>query len=306
MLLAMRVLRGYERLNRPVVAIGNFDGVHVGHRALLGRAVERARALGGEAAVLTFQPHPAKVLAPQFAPPLICTMERKVELFEEVGIDVAVLEPFTRELAGLAPEEFIGKILRDGLGAEEIVVGYDFTYGKKRGGNVETLRAGAGVPVHVIPAVTVDGLVASSTKIREFVLEGRVDGAEMLLGRPFDVDGEVVKGAQRGRELGIPTANIAARGELLPRPGIYVTQSRLPGETHWRPSVTSLGLNPTFGGDKLSLEVHLLDFAGDLYGQVLRTAFRGWLRAEERFTSVEALVDQIKKDIEAARLMLAG
>ncbi len=304
MLDPMRIVRGFTRLDRPVVAIGNFDGVHVGHQALLGRAVERARALGGEAAVLTFDPHPAKLLAPQLAPPLICTLERKLELFAEAGLDTAVVAPFTRELAGLAPEDFVQTILRDGLGVAEIVVGYDFTYGKKRGGNVETLRAGAGVPVHVIPAVTVDGLVASSTKIREFVLEGRVDGAQVLLGRPFDVDGEVVRGAQRGRDLGIPTANIAARGELLPRPGIYVTQSLLPGETAWRPSVTSLGVNPTFGGEKLSLEVHLLDFQGDLYGQVLRTAFRAWLRPEERFTTIEALVAQIRRDIDAARLML--
>ncbi len=230
--------RTIARLERPVVAIGNFDGVHVGHRALLGHAVARAHALGGEAAVLTFDPHPAKLLAPQLAPPLICTLERKLELFAEAGLDAAVLEPFTRELAALAPEEFVTRILRDGLGASEIVVGYDFTYGKKRAGNVETLRTGAGVPVHVIPAVTVDGLVASSTKIREFVLAGRVDGAGLLLGRPFDVDGEVVRGAQRGRELGIPTANIAARGELLPRPGIYATESRQAGEEIWRPSNT--------------------------------------------------------------------
>lgn len=298
----MDVFRGTNQVGRPlrepVVAIGNFDGVHVGHQELLALTVTRARALGGEACVLTFDPHPAKVLAPKLAPPLIATTARKLELLGERGIDVAILEPFTRELAGLSPDEFVEKFLRAGLGAREVVVGYDFTYGQKRAGNTATL--GAAIKTHVVPPVSVDGLVASSTKIRELLHEGNVAGARVLLGRPFDVDGEVVRGAGRGRTIGIPTANVAWSGELLPKPGVYATRVVVDGTRH--DAVTNLGRNPTFvaqGG--LSLEAHILDFDADLYGKRVRVEFISWLRGEERFDGPAALVQQIQRDIATAR-----
>ena len=299
-----------RRLRDPVVAIGNFDGVHVGHRQLLDLTRDRARALGGEAGVLTFEPHPAKVLAPALAPPLLCTPARKRELIAEAEMDALVLEPFTPELASLPPETFIADILVARLGAREVVVGYDFTYGRERGGNVTTLAAAGerhGFAVHVVPQVTVHGLVASSTKIREFLHEGNVAGARLLLGRDFDVDGTVVRGAGRGNTIGVPTANIAAEGELLPRRGVYAVRAQVDGGP-FIDGAANLGTNPTFtasaGG--VSLEVHLLQPVGDLYGRRMRVAFHAWLRAEERFPSVDALVAQIRRDIESARTALAN
>ena len=288
------------------VAIGNFDGVHVGHPRLLALARERAASLGVPSAVLTFEPHPARVLAPSLAPPLLCTPARKRELIAEAGIDHLVLEPFNAQLAALSPEAFVDRILVAGMRARDVIVGYDFTYGRHRAGTIDTLRAtGAarGFAVHVVPQITVHGLVASSTKIREFLLEGNVEGARRLLGRDFDCDGTVVRGEGRGRGIGIPTANITADGELLPRPGIYAVRARVDGV--WHPGAASLGTNPTFvERGPLVLEVHLLDFDGDLYGKRLRIAFHTRLRDEVRFPSVETLVAQIHRDIDAARAAL--
>jgi riboflavin kinase/FMN adenylyltransferase len=298
---------GGPRPRDCVVAIGNFDGVHLGHRRLLALARERADARGGTAAVLTFDPHPARVLAPHLAPPLLCTPRRKRELLAEAGVDLLVLEPFTPALAALEPEEFVDRILVAGLGAIEVVVGYDFTYGRQRRGTTETLRAtGAsrGFAVHVVPQVTVSGLVVSSTKIREFLLEGNVAGARLLLGRDYDVDGQVVRGAGRGQSLGVPTANVIVEGDVLPRPGIYAVWARVDGGERLA-GAASLGTNPTFTpGAPLSLEVHLLDFSGDLYGRHLRVSFHARLRDEERYPSVQALIAQIRKDIEDTRSAL--
>lgn len=294
-------------LRAPVVAIGNFDGVHVGHRRLLELARERARQLGGQSVALSFDPHPAKVLAPRLAPPLICTPERKRELIAACGIDVLCLEPFDTHTAAQSADAFVATTLVGALGAREIVVGYDFTYGKGRSGNTQTLAAAGGehgFAVSVVPQVTVHGLVASSTKIRELLHEGNVAGARLLLGRDFDVDGTVVRGAGRGRDLGFPTANVAVANELLPRPGIYATRVSVGGGP-WGAAATSLGTNPTFGAGALALEAHLLDFSGDLYGQSVRVAFVAWLRGEERFASVEALIEQIGADVVHTREALA-
>ncbi len=291
------------RLRAPVVAIGNFDGVHLGHQRLLDITVARAAALGGAAVVLTFEPHPARVLAPDLAPPLLTTPERKRELIAARGVDALILEPFTPELAALEPEAFVERTLLGALAAREVVVGYDFTYGRARAGTTATLAATPGLAVHVVPQVTVDGLAASSTKIREFVLEGNVAGARRLLGRDFDVDGTVVPGAGRGRKLGVPTANVAVANEVLPRPGIYAARVAVAGGP-WHPAAVSLGTNPTFGAGALVLEAHLIDFHGDLYGHAVRVAFVAWLRGEERFASVDALVTQIHADIARARALL--
>lgn len=296
-------------LRRPVVAIGNFDGVHLGHERLFEVTRARAAAVGGEAVVLTFEPHPAKLLAPALAPPLLTTPEQKLERIAACGIEVCVVLPFTRELAAQSPDEFVRGIIVDGLGAREVVVGYDFTYGHKRAGNVDTLRTEGtrlGFAVHVVPPVTVEGIVASSTKIREFVHEGNVTGARLLLGRPYAVDGRVVRGAGRGRPLGVPTANVATENELLPRPGVYAARvGILDGSGARLGAVVNLGTNPTFVADgRLSLEAHLLDWEGDLYDRRVRVEFLAWLRPEERFPGPEALVAQIRRDIEAARAHL--
>jgi riboflavin kinase / FMN adenylyltransferase len=310
----VEIFAGHRALFRPLaapaVALGNFDGVHEGHARLLSAARAAADRLGGDAVVYTFEPHPARVLAPELAPPLITTTDRKLELLSGAGIDVCVLEPFDRALAEITPEDFARQVLLEVLGARQVVVGYDFTYGHQRRGNVATLRefgARHGVTVEVIDPVTVDGLVVSSSKVRELVAEGDLARARLLLGRDFDVDGRVVRGAGRGRDLGFPTANLALEAELLPAPGIYATRVRVLDDPAgaWLEGAASLGTNPTFGeGAPLVLEVHLLDFGGDLYDRRLRVAFVERLRAEQRFESAGALVAEIRRDVERTREVL--
>ena len=300
------------RLNGAAVAIGNFDGVHLGHQALFAQARKRSPSVA-----LTFEPHPARVLAPQYAPPLICVPERKRELIAGCGISNLIEQPFTREFASLAPDAFVSLLLE--TGATEIVVGHDFTYGKGRAGSVDTLRAAlerGGARLAVVPPVSVDGMVCSSTKVREFVLEGRVEAAAKLLGRPFDLSGEVVRGAGRGRKLGWSTANIRTANELLPEVGVYAVRGRLlPGGAAIA-GAANLGLNPTFRSDAalagaagrppLSLEVHLIDFARDIYGETLRVEFVERLREERRFPGIDALKAQIADDVRRAKILLGG
>ncbi len=321
-----------RRLTRGALAIGNFDGVHLGHRGLFDAAKESARKLGGPSSVLTFEPHPARLLAPEYAPPLISSPARKRELLAEAGVEELVVQPFDRAFAGTEPERFVD--LLAATGAYEVVVGHDFTYGRERAGTVDTLHAslaGRGLRLHVVAPIRVHGLVVSSTKIREFTLEGRVEPAAQLLGRPFDLEGDVVRGAGRGRKLGWPTANIRTEAELLPAVGVYAVRARLvetPTSTPTSTSTTTtyvpptlgppmpgaanLGLNPTFRDDAhagsrrepLMLEVHLLDLDQDLYGRSLRVEFVHRLRDERRFPNVEALKEQIARDVAAARGLL--
>ena len=320
------------QLSRGAVAIGNFDGVHVGHRALFAAAREAGIRTGGPTCALTFEPHPAAVLAPQYAPPSISSPRRKLELLAEAGVDFAVVPHFDLAFARTSAPDFVEKLAATGV--RTVVVGHDFTYGRDRAGNVETLRAAlgaVGIDLKLVAPVTVEGLVVSSTKVREFVLEGRLDAACALLGRPLDLDGEVVRGAGRGRTLGWPTANLRyPDGQLLPAIGVYAVRARQieaeatseeQGElTPARlgavlSGAANLGLNPTFreanaGGSgqrpPLLLEVHLIDFAGDLYGKTLRVEFVKRLREERRFGGVEALKTQIAADVIEARRILSA
>ncbi len=296
-------------LRKPAVAIGNFDGVHLGHRALLEEAQRLACASGGQSVALTFDPHPARFFAPTLAPPMLTPLSRRIELLQEAGIEVVLVEPFTAELAAMAAETFVEQVLAKDIGARHVVVGADFSFGKGRRGNttlLASLGAGLGIGVSVIPQVTASGLVCSSTKIREFVLEGRVEGATLLLGRPFEIDGTVMPGAGRGHKLGIPTANLAPDGEILPRPGVYAGRAcRLDGERAWFAAAISIGSNPTFVSEapepQLFVEAHLLDFAGDLYGARLRLAFVARLREQRHYPKVEDLVAEIGRDIARTR-----
>jgi riboflavin kinase/FMN adenylyltransferase len=315
----MEIFEGHRALFRPLhapaIAIGNFDGVHLGHQRLLAAARAAASALGGDAVAFTFEPHPAVVLAPHKAPPLITRLPRKLELLEQAGLSACVLEPFTRELAGMAPEAFLQSILVEILGARHIVVGYDFTYGRDRAGTTETLRAfghAHGIGVDVIPPVEVGGVVVSSTRVRALVRAGDMPGAAALLGRDFDLDGTVIRGAGRGARIGIPTANLAVDSELLPQGGVYAVRVQIldandlpTGAGRLVPAVANLGTNPTFvDRAELSLEVHLLDFSADLYDRRLRVHFVERLRGEQRFPGVDALLAQIRADIAAARVLL--
>jgi riboflavin kinase/FMN adenylyltransferase len=301
-----------RRLHEPAVAIGNFDGVHLGHQRLFEEALGRARGRGAEAVVLTFEPHPAKVLNPSLAPPLITTTRRKLELIAEAGIDVCVVEPFDMTLAALAPTEFVDRVVVGALGAREVCVGHDFTFGRARGGNTTLLAElgrdpARGFAVSVLPPVTSGGMVCSSTKVREFVLEGKPDGAALILGRDPELEGEVVTGAGRGRTIGVPTANLRPDNELVPGPGVYAAWAEvLDGDGCRYDAAVNVGTNPTFTtGDAkaaVTIEAHLIDYPGDpLVGRRLRLGLRHRLRAEQRFPSVEALVEQIRRDIEAAR-----
>jgi riboflavin kinase / FMN adenylyltransferase len=290
-----------------VVAIGNFDGVHLGHRALL----ERARSLAAshdEARVvaLTFDPHPSALISGK-GPPMITSLARRIELLGEAGADVVVVEPFTRELAARTAAGFVDDILVRALQARAIVVGYDFSYGAGRSGTTETLRAHGGklgVEVAIVDVVEVAGEVASSSHIRQHLAAGDMAAVARLLGRRWDIDGVVVHGAKRGRAIGVPTANIKPDSELPIRSGIYAVTMSVEGGPAL-PAVASLGTNPTFvasGG--LVLEVHVLDGGGDYYDRHVRTTFASHLRDEARFDSVEALLAQIRLDIDAARRVL--
>jgi riboflavin kinase/FMN adenylyltransferase len=302
----MQVFRGHLALpgplRAPVVTIGNFDGVHLGHQRLFSVILERARARGGQAVVFTFRPHPVKLLAPELAPPLITPYEEKLRLIEQTGIDVAIEEEFNRELAAFSPRRFVDEVLVRAIGVRDIVVGYDFTFGRDRAGNVQVLTelgGELGFEVHVEPAFSVSGIIASSTKVREFVLEGRVGGAALLLGRSFSVTGTVVRGDGRGRKLGFPTANLQVENELIPKAGVYAGRAYVRGEAHR--AVVNIGFAPTFQSRGLTVEAHLLDTSGDLYGEKMTLEFTHHLREERRFPSVEELMAQIGRDVESAR-----
>jgi riboflavin kinase/FMN adenylyltransferase len=307
----MQVVYGHR--NAPAwdgaaIAIGNFDGVHAGHRALIDRARELAAAHAARTVALTFDPHPSALLAPAQAPRMLTSIKRRLELLAEAGVDAVVVEPFTRELAAVAPEAFIDDIVVAALRARAIIVGYNFRYGQARAGTIDSLRAhgdAAGIDIAIVPPVTVDGEIAASTKVRGHLAAGNLAAAERMLGRRWDIDGVVVHGAQRGRAIGIPTANIEPDIELPIAPGIYaVTLAAERGPA--LPAVASLGTNPTFVDDgRLVLEVHVLDWSGDLYDRRVRTTFVARLRDELKFDSVDALLAQIRRDIDEARGALA-
>lgn len=289
-------------LRGAAAALGNFDGVHLGHRALFAAAQSV-----GRPAAITFHPHPGKVLQPDLAPRLITSQARKLELLEACGLAAVVVQPFSRDFAQTGAQAFEAALF-DQLALGHVVVGRDFTYGQRRQGDVAALRAAAqqrGAAVAVVEPVTVDGVVVSSSRVREYLLEGRVEAAGRLLGRPFDLDGKVVTGQGRGRTIGVPTANIDTACELRPAAGVYAVRVRLSGEEAWRGGAANIGVKPTFGAGEVTIEVHLLDFQGDLYGREVRVEFLARLRAEQRFASVGELTAQIARDLERAREAVA-
>jgi riboflavin kinase/FMN adenylyltransferase len=295
------------------LAIGNFDGVHLGHQALLAEARARAARRGALSAVLTFTPHPARLFAPAKAPPLIMSLERRLELCAEAGIEVAVVEPFTRAFAAIEAEEFVRRVLARDLAAGDLVVGYDFSFGRGRAGNVARLGelgGELGLGVAVIPPVTIDGLPCSSTRVRELCAAGEVAAAARLLGRPVEVEGRVARGAARGRALGFPTANVLPEGELVPKLGIYAAYARVldgPEAGTLHRAALSIGRNPTFAGPDapVSVEAYLLDYHGDLYDRRLRLEILERLRDEQRFDTIDALVQRIKEDVDQVRALLS-
>ena len=302
----MRTIRGLESYPpdaRPgAVALGAFDGIHLGHRAILGRAVTLARERGLEALACTFDPHPLEVLQPDRAPLPITTLVDRLQLIAETGIDTAVVVAFTRAIAALEPEAFVRDALAGTLRAREIVVGFNHRFGRGARGDarlLETLGPSLGFRTHVVAPLEVDGVPVSSSEIRAALGRGDLERATRLLGRPYALGGEVVRGAGRGRTLGFPTANVRMDLRLPLAPGVYACRARV-GPADYR-AVVNAGVRPTFGETELAVEAHLLDFSGDLYGQRINLTFLRRLREERRFPSVEALREQIVADVAAAR-----
>jgi phosphoribosyl 1,2-cyclic phosphate phosphodiesterase len=286
-----------------VLAIGNFDGIHLGHQAILRATVERARALNAVSTALTFDPSPRKVLHPESAPPRLSTNEQRLEWFNALGLEAVVVLPFTLDLARLSPAEFVEQILVRDLRVKAILVGENFRFGHKQAGDVKLLSAlGAkhGFDVVIVPPVVYRGEVVSSTIIRREVAEGDVSHAARLLGRPFALTGEVVSGTGTGRRFTFPTLNLAAEQELLPARGVYVTRTCLEGETRSHRSVTNIGLRPTFNGSSLSVETHLLDTQLATAPKRMEVRFWKRLREEKKFTGPEELRAQIASDIARA------
>jgi riboflavin kinase/FMN adenylyltransferase len=302
-----------HRPRRPVLTIGNFDGVHIGHRAILRTVTDRARALDGEAVVHTFDPHPRKVLQGERAPPLLTTTDQKLELLAAAQIDLVVLEPFTEAFARTAPDVFVREYVHARIAPLEVYVGYDFHFGRDREGSMRTLTElgpRLGFAVTIIPEVTIGSRDVSSSRIRSLLADGTVEEARLLLGRPYAVRGRVVAGDRRGRTLGFPTANLALETEVLPAHGVYAGRARLlddgapPAGTRFD-AVTNVGKRPTFKPDDPPLaEAHLLDFDGDVYGRRLEVSFETRLREERRFPGPDALREQIARDVAEARRRL--
>lgn len=307
----MRIVRGVknysEKLPNPVLTLGNFDGVHMGHQAIFKKVVERAKEIMGTSIAFTFEPHPLKVLAPERSPKLLNTFHGKMKLFEAAGIEVVICANFTRAFADQNSEDFAREVLYKRIGVKEVYVGYDYAFGKGREGSIESLKAMGkvhGFEVGVIEPVKVDEVVVSSSVVRELISSGRVDEASRLLGRYYTIEGEVVHGAHRGHILGFPTANLKTANELIPAYGVYAVLAEV--DNHRLKGVASVGVRPTFDSGPVSLEVYLFDFANVLYGRQMDVSFVKRLRGEEKFPDAESLVRQIRKDVQKAELVLQG
>ena len=286
-----------------VVTIGNFDGLHLGHQALIQRCIAQ-RDGKRIAAMVTFEPLPAAFFRPEAPPARLYGPGERIALARKAGMDLVWMMRFNRQLAETPAAEFAQRVLKDSLGAERVVVGEDFRFGKDRLGNTGLLEE-MGIAVEVVPLVSVDGRRVSSSRIRQALAQGDFAAAGELLGRPYRMSGRVIGGERLGRNLGYPTANIVPGGLPSPLSGIYATRTRIQGRQDWLDGVASLGRRPTVGGKEFLLEVHLFDFEGDLYGQELEVEFVGAIRGEEQFDSLDALVAQMKNDETKARAILA-
>ncbi|NCO60426.1 MAG: riboflavin biosynthesis protein RibF [Deltaproteobacteria bacterium CG23_combo_of_CG06-09_8_20_14_all_51_20] len=308
----MRLIRNLDELEKPlinpVLTIGNFDGVHRGHLALFDMVKERAKAIRGLSAVMTFDPHPLKRLRPNDAPPMITDVRRKLELIGNASIDVILCLPFTEEFASISAEDFIQYILVKRIGVKELVVGYDYVFGNKRRGDIELLRkmgATLGFSLHVMSPVSIEGTTVSSTSVRRLVRDGELKAASILLGRYHEITGKVVKGMGRGgRLLGFPTANLTANEELIPRTGVYCGRAVAEGRVF--DCVVNIGYNPTFPEGRFSIEAHLLGFDGNLVGKEISLILLERIRDEKAFKTIKELSDQIARDVEEAKALLVS
>jgi riboflavin kinase / FMN adenylyltransferase len=307
----MKIFRDPDRIGQmpnPVLAIGNFDGVHLGHQKIIEMVTSRARQVQGTSILMTFDPHPLTILRPAGRPPLIMPMSEKIKVLSTLGLEVLLIIRFTREFASITAEQFVEDLLGRKLGVKEVYVGSNFHFGRGGVGDFELLRsegARLGMLVDRVPVVLFDSQPVSSTRIRENIERGSVDRAAAMLGREYTIRGLVVHGRGRGQGLGFSTANLSTDNELIPAEGVYVTRAEVAGVTS--PSVTNIGDRPTFGERERVIEAHMLDYAGaELYGRTMKLAFCSYLRQERRFDSPEALAAQIRRDVSAARAWFKG
>jgi riboflavin kinase/FMN adenylyltransferase len=302
----MEVFRNIEDFPRPelktVVTMGNFDGIHLGHQALVGNAVAEAKQWRTKSVVFTFEPHPLKLLAPERAPQMIVNHQDKMDMLQGLGVDAVIVQTFDHRFASIQAEDFVRRYLLERLNLSKIWLGRDLRFGRARKGSAEDLiRWGTelGFSVGIVEPILVQGHRISSSRIRQLIEQGSVDEVQPMLGRYHFISGKVVSGFRRGRNMGFPTANLAATTELLPGDGIYATSLQLQNRC-WL-SVSSVGRNPTFGEGLRTIEAFILDFVGDIYGESVKLTFVQRIREERMFAQIEDLVTQMHEDVQAAR-----
>ncbi len=292
-----------KNITNPVITIGNFDGVHWAHQKIFKKIIERARDLHGTSVVITFEPHPVKVMFPEKAKPLITLLEQKKELVINQGIDIFLIIEFTLEFAGISARDFVKDILVDKIGIKEIAVGYDYTFGHNRKGNITVLREMGSLfnfNVHQIDPVYVGKVLVSSTSIRNFIMEGNIDEAKKILGRNYQIRGEVISGRNRGGPLlGYPTANLRLTDELIPKEGVYIVLIDIGGKIYQ--GLTNIGYNPTFKDKTLSVETYIFNLSANILKQKIKVNFLSRLRDEITFASSKELSQQIDQDVNQAR-----
>jgi riboflavin kinase/FMN adenylyltransferase len=301
----MRLFHGTDNANiaRPtVLTLGVFDGLHLGHQLIMQTVVERAHAIGAVPTVITFEPHPRALLHPDSAPPLLQTFDQKIEALGVLGIEQTIVINFDKSFAQIRAEDFLRTVIADRLHAREVYLGRGFAFGHGREGNIELLRTvsqSLGFFADEVPEVCLRGRRVSSSRIRELLQQGKVNFARRMLGRPYGVEGRVVRGAERGSQLGFPTANLHPQNRVIPHNGVYVTATLI--ERDWRRSVTNIGTRPTFdSNNETSVETFVMNWSGDLYGDVVRVRFLHRLREEKKFGSIDDLKFQIDRDVTRA------
>jgi len=301
----MKIFHGTENANiqKPtVLTLGVFDGLHLGHQKIMQTVVERAAEVGAAPTAITFDPHPRAVLHPETAPPLLQTLDQRLANFEVLGVEQAIVVHFDREFANQPADDFLHEIIHDRLHAKEVYLGKGFAFGKNRGGNIELLREMSkelGFFADEVSEVQLRGHRISSSKIRDLLDTGHVNLARRMLGRPYGVEGVIVRGNRRGHTIGFPTANLHPHNRVIPKFGVYATASLVDGV--WRKSITNIGVRPTFGKDlEPSIESYIFDFDGDLYGDVLRVRFLHRIRDERKFNGIDELKEQIERDTHRA------
>jgi riboflavin kinase/FMN adenylyltransferase len=292
-----------EQFPYPVLTLGNFDGVHLGHQAIFKRLINRAHEKNGTPIVFTFVPHPLKVIAPKKAPRLLTNYKDKIDLIKKYGIDVVICTKFTKEFSNIAADSFVKNVLCNTIKTKEIFIGANYFFGKGREGSPDLLRKlgkECGFTVTVVDEIKSGEITISSSMIRNLVAKGRVEEASRYLGRNYSVEGVVIEGAKRGKKLlNTPTANLSTINELLPENGVYAVDVDLEGKIY--AGATNIGYTPTFGNNKFSFETHILDYEGNLLGKTIRIFFIKRIRDEMKFPSLDALASQLKKDIKAVR-----